>query len=333
MRTLHGAVPEFGTGLRELADGVYAWTQPNGSWGETNAGAVRGDGEAFVVDTLWDLGQSRRFVGALTDELAGVPITAAVNTHADGDHWWGNAALPGSALIHASETSIGAMGEQTPGRMARLHRGASRGRALPFAPGRLARYVDGMLGPFEHGAVSLRLPDTSFTGTRELEVGGRAVRLRELGPAHTGSDVVAHVPDAGLVFCGDLLFIGVAPVCWHGPVTGWIRALDALLALDAHTYVPGHGPPCGPDRVRELREYFTWLVEAGGRAFAAGADVRTAAARLLADRGFARFARWHDPERLAITLEVVRRDYLGLSAPVTGTAGLARTFGNCAALR
>ncbi|WP_020498360.1 MBL fold metallo-hydrolase [Sciscionella marina] len=333
MGTLRGAAGEFATGLTEPADGVYAWLQPNGSWGETNAGAVRGDGEALVVDTLWDLDQARRFLGALTEQLDGTPITAAVNTHEDGDHWWGNAALPGSATVYATEAAIEAMAGDDPARMARLDRLAELGARLPGAAGRLGGYVHGMLGPFEHAVVRTRLPDSPFTGALEVSVGGRPVRFIDLGPAHTRSDVVVHVPDADLVFCGDLLFIGVAPVCWHGPVTGWISALDRLLALGARTHVPGHGPPCGPGRVRELRDYFCWLVEAGGRAFAAGADVRTAARRLLDDRGNAAFAHWHDQERLAITLETVRRDYLGLGPPSREPAALARLLGTCAALR
>ena len=86
------------------------------------------------------------------------------------------------------------------------------------------------------------LPTRTFDGELELFVGERSVKLIELGPAHTGGDVVVHLPDAGVVFTGDLLFHGGHPVIWAGPIANWIAACERIADLGASTVVPGHGP-------------------------------------------------------------------------------------------
>ena len=82
----------------------------------------------------------------------------------------------------------------------------------------MGRFVGEALGPFSFREVRLRRPDRTFRGELALEVGGREVRLIEVGPAHTPGDLIVHVPDTRVVFAGDILFIGVTPVMWAGPV-------------------------------------------------------------------------------------------------------------------
>ena len=63
-RSLHGAPARYAAGLQELGEDVWAWLQPNGGLGESNAGLVRGEGESLLVDTLWDLRLTARDAGA-----------------------------------------------------------------------------------------------------------------------------------------------------------------------------------------------------------------------------------------------------------------------------
>jgi cyclase len=77
-----------------VASGVFAWLQPNGGWGESNAGLVVGDGEALLIDTLWGPPLAERMLAAIGERVR-VPITTVVNTHSDGDHTWGNQLLDG----------------------------------------------------------------------------------------------------------------------------------------------------------------------------------------------------------------------------------------------
>jgi glyoxylase-like metal-dependent hydrolase (beta-lactamase superfamily II) len=94
-----------------------------------------------------------------------------------------------------------------------------------------------------------------------VEVGGRRIDLLNLGPAHTAADSVVHVPDAGVLFGGDLLFIGCTPIVWAGPIANWVAACDAMIALDAPTVVPGHGPVTDPDGIRAVRGYLVHVAE------------------------------------------------------------------------
>jgi len=52
LRTRLGKAPDYPEGLYDLHNGVYAWMVPNGSWGESNAGLVVGEGETLLVDTF-----------------------------------------------------------------------------------------------------------------------------------------------------------------------------------------------------------------------------------------------------------------------------------------
>ncbi|HUQ55924.1 MBL fold metallo-hydrolase [Lentzea sp.] len=104
--------------------------------------------------------------------------------------------------------------------------------------------------PFEGRLVA---PTHTFRDTVTLDVGGRRVDLHHFGPAHTSHDVVVHVPDAGVVFAGDLVEQG-APA-QAGPdatPSNWRRVLDRMLELDPRIVVPGHGNPVDARFVREM---------------------------------------------------------------------------------
>ena len=119
--TLAGAPARFPGGLREVAPRTWAWLQPNGGLGESNAGLVVGDGASLLVDTLWDERLTRRMLDAMAPALADAPLRRAFVTHPDGDHWWGNAALPPEVRDR------GAAGLRPRDARARRRRGCSTG--------------------------------------------------------------------------------------------------------------------------------------------------------------------------------------------------------------
>ena len=73
-------------GLHEVADGTYAYLQPDGGWGWSNAGLVVGDGASLLVDTLFDLRLTSEMLSATGPAVRTAPISTLVNTHANGDH-------------------------------------------------------------------------------------------------------------------------------------------------------------------------------------------------------------------------------------------------------
>ena len=325
--TLTGRPARFAKGLAEIGDGVWAWLQPNGAWGEANAGLVAGDDEALLVDTLWDERLAAEMLLAMQPVLEGRPIRTVVNTHSDGDHWWGNHQVPPAAEIVTSAASRSTMEEESgPGELARLARTAALAGRLPGPLRPLGRYVGAMLAPFDFAGVTPRCPDRTFSGAETLTAGGREVRLIEVGPAHTPGDAIVVVPDAGVVFAADVLFVGATPVMWHGPLEGWIRALDVLLGQDAEVFVPGHGPVSGRAEVQDLRDYMTWIGQVVADEHALGRTATEAARALVRSREFDRWRDWENPERILITATTVHRA-LGGDEPVGGSpAARARLF-------
>lgn len=316
-----GAPARFEGGLREVAPGTWAWLQPNGELGESNAGLVVGDGAALLVDALWDRPLTRRMLGAMAPLLADAPLRAAFVTHADGDHWWGACELPAGCELLATAGCIEAMRRESPPRaVAALTRALGLARRLPGRPGAVAGRGHAAFAPFAFGGLKLRHPDRAVADGAELDAGGRLVRVHEVGPAHTANDAFVHVPDAGVVFAADMLFVGVAPIMWHGPVEGWIGALERMLALDASVYVPGHGPPCGRAEVEAVLDYWRWLRAGVVEQRAAGRSPGEAARALLRSPEAARWADWDGRERIRVSVETIYRNLDGRSTELSPPA-------------
>ena len=157
---------------------------------------------------------------------------------------------------------------------------------------------------FDFASVIERLPTESFSGAHELRVGDRGVNLIELGPAHTLGDTIAHVPDAGVVFTGDLLFIEGTPIMWDGPVANWLTACDRIVELGARVIVPGHGPVTDESGVRDVQRYLTYVRDEARQRFDAGMD-ETAAAD---DIDLTDFRDWGDAERIAVNVATIYRE-------------------------
>jgi glyoxylase-like metal-dependent hydrolase (beta-lactamase superfamily II) len=312
--------------------GCHAWIQPNGEWFESNAGLVVGNGESALVDTLADLALTHAMLAALGPLTDGAPIRTLVNTHSDADHVDGNQLLADAEIV-SSRRSAELIRRQDPGSFkgfARLAQGMRLvGRLplpvvgslpLPVLPRVRLRpigdYIGDMLAPFDFDGIDVAAPTREFEGELSLDVGGRKLRLKEVGPAHTPGDLIVHVPDAGVVYAGDILFVGATPVMWAGPVINWIEAIDTLLALDADTFVPGHGPPCGREEAEAVKRYWVWLEAAARHRFGLGMSAWEAARDIALSPEFAthEWAEWFGPERIVInvhTLDRERRGQLG----------------------
>lgn len=322
---LHPAPARFEGGLSEVGPGIHAWLQPNGLLGESNTGLVIGDGASLLIDTLWDPRLTHRMLTAMAPLTEKAPIETLVNTHSDGDHWWGNQEVRGAEII-ATESASAVMDAQSPTEMRRF--GALAGAlrlagSMPFPYPRrddvavIAAYVTEALAPFSFDEVRLVPPTRTFSRELELDVAGREVRLFEVGPAHTPGDLIVWVPDAKVVIAADILFIGVTPIMWAGPLASWVAALERLLEFGAERFVPGHGPVCGPDEVRRLIEYWRWLDQAAGPRLDAGSSPAETARELvlgdeIAERGF---ADWLAPERTLVSVATIDAHRLGAAKP------------------
>ena len=210
--------------LVEVADGVFAWLQPDGTWWLNNAGAVTGGDGTLVVDTCATEDRTRRFLAAVGAATGGAPVRFAVNTHEHGDHTYGNSVLPAETALIGHEI----MRQQL--------------LVDPFieecAP---------VWAPLpDWGSVTRRVPTIVTRTDLTVYSGDRRVDLLHPGhPAHTGGDLVAWLPAERVLFTGDLLFVGLTPLVFAGSVEGALRSLDWIEDFGAEVVVPGHGPVVG----------------------------------------------------------------------------------------
>jgi glyoxylase-like metal-dependent hydrolase (beta-lactamase superfamily II) len=191
-----------------------------------------------------------------------------------------------------------------------------------------------MLEPFDFDGIEIAGPKREFEGELSLEVGGRKLRLAEVGPAHTAGDLIVHIPDAGVVYAGDILFIGATPVMWAGPVINWIDAVDRLLALDADTYVPGHGPVCGREEAEAVKRYWVWLEAAARHRFGLGMSAWEAARDIALSPEFDTYewSRWSAPERIVVNVHTLERERRGELGGEASARDLVNLFSRVALL-
>jgi cyclase len=255
--------------LVEVADGVYAYVQPDGSWWINTTGIVVGRSGVLCIDTCATELRTRAFLDAV-DALAGPGRRTLVNTHHHGDHTNGNCLLPYATIIGHEHC-----------RQSVLETGILR--------------PDGIFEPVDWGAVELAPPFVTFERRLNVYVDDLLVELHHFGTAaHTTNDVVAWIPERRVLFTGDLVFNGGTPFVLMGSVAGTLMVLDRLLEFDPAVLVPGHGPPGGLEIIDTVGEYLRLVQDTAEAATAAGLSPLDAARQV--DLGG--FASLTDPERM-----------------------------------
>jgi len=307
-------------GLHDLGNGCFAYLQPDGSWGWSNAGLVVEGRASLLVDTLFDLALTREMLAAMRAAApAAATIDTLVNTHSNGDHTYGNQLVAGAEIV-ASTACFEEMREQ----------------GQPLAPGSIrrdwqrfgeaGRFFHEVMGSlFDWQGIILTLPTRRFDGALTVRVGAKEVRLIEVGPAHTRGDVIVHVLADRTLFTGDMLFIDGHPLVWAGPVANWIKACDLMLGLDVETVVPGHGPITDKAGIRAVKGYFEYLLAEARKRYDAGMDEVSATRDIAMDR----YNDWIDPERIVVNVAACYRDFRGdTTTPDTMTlrARMARAY-------
>jgi cyclase len=286
----------FERGLHEVADGVWAYLQPDGSWGYSNSGLVAGDGTSLLVDTLFDLRLTREMLDSMRAVTELQPIETVVNTHANGDHCYGNQ-LVRDARIFSSEAAAGEMDDVPPPLLhafKQLDLGEDGNQ-----------FVADAFGPFTFDDIESVPPTDVFSGSLTVDVGGRSVTLEEVGPAHTLGDVIAWLPDGDVVFTGDILFHGSTPIMWAGPIGNWIAACRRIRELQPRVVVPGHGPLADVEGVARFERYLEWIDREATQRYEAGMSAIDAAW----DIELGEYADWGDWERTIVNVDTI---YAGL---------------------
>ena len=201
----------------EVGDRVFTWRFP---FLDQQIGVVLGGRDVLVIDTRSAPSHARE-VAANLRELTHNPVSIVVDTHWHWDHTFGNSAFrPAPIWGHALVVDrLKAQGAATISRIA---------AGIPEIAADLAEVV---IDP----------PDQTFTERATVLVGDRVVELSYHGRGHTNTDIVAFVPDADVLFAGDLLENDATPSFGDGYPLEWADTAERLLPLASGAVVPGHG--------------------------------------------------------------------------------------------
>lgn len=245
-----GQVPDVTERWREVGDRVYVRRHHDM---DLNVGLVVGDGACLVVDTRATQEQGRELAEAV--RLVTQHPWTVVDTHFHFDHSFGNAAFrPASIWGHRRCVEIlESGGAAMRDRLVERYREAGD-------PEKVAQLMATIVDP----------PDQPVDDAATLAVGGRPVQLRHLGRGHTDNDLVVLVPDADLMFAGDLVEQGAPPQFGGGFPLDWPATAEALLTLVTGPVVPGHGAVVDRAFVEGQRDELARLAEVARRAHAAG---------------------------------------------------------------
>jgi cyclase len=258
--------------LEEPAPGVFAYLQLHGQWGLNNAGFITSPTGTTLIDTCFTERRARALRDAVDRTAPDAPVRALINTHHHGDHTHGN-------YVFAPATIIG-------------HE-KCREEIIATGLGTTAMWPD-----TDWGHIEIAPPNVTFSDQLTVYAGNLEVQLIYVGPAHTTNDVIAWIPEHGLVFAGDTVFNGGTPFCVFGSLAGSFGALEVIRALEPRTIVPGHGPVCGPEILDNVKAYLTFVArtaEAGHKAGVSPLD-------LARDTDLGDFAALHDSERFVPNL-------------------------------
>jgi glyoxylase-like metal-dependent hydrolase (beta-lactamase superfamily II) len=188
-------------------------------------GLVVGDESCLVIDTGISADAGFAYATAIR-ELTDLPWQIAY-THDHFDHWFGTAAFGESAVWAVADGAhyVRFGDEQRRRWVAEYRRDGREEDARRIAASRLVP------------------PNCRVQGAVGLDLGGRTVVLRQAGVAHSDNDMVVEVPDAGVLFAGDLLEQGAPPSYSAAYPIEWPQAVEYLLSWKPKVVVPGHGEP------------------------------------------------------------------------------------------
>jgi cyclase len=283
--------------LEEIAPQVFTCLQEEPGLGRSNSGLInRGGG--LVVDTFWDLPHTREMIGHYSKVWA-APARRVVNTHYNGDHCWGNQLFPQADII-GHRRCAESFSKENPAALQALKTADVSGRP---ALARLGR----ALAPWDFSGIELTPPSVLFDDRFDIQLDTTLAELIYLGPAHTDSDVIVHLPQERVVFAGDVVFRHCTPIGWEGTYARWIEALDYIISLNPDVVVPGHGPVSGIEGAREMKEYLHHVREQAKGFFDQGLTNAEASRRI--DLG--PYEAWDEPERLFFNVERAYREFRG----------------------
>lgn len=233
--------------MKKVGEGVYAAIGADGGKAGSNAGFVVGSNGVLVVDTFEGVEPAQALLAEIK-KVTNLPIRFVVNTHYHLDHTGGNAVFSQAGATIIAQHNL---------------RGWLRTENLKFFGANPKPEQKAMVA-------ALVLPDETYTEAVDIYLGVRQVQVRYM-LGHTGGDSVVIVPDANVVFGGDLVWQRHLPNLIDATTSEWVKTLEKLLAdHPSATFVSGHGDVATVADVRDFHDYLVTLRDNIAKAQAAG---------------------------------------------------------------
>ena len=242
---LPAAGPDFR--LQQIGKGVWAAIVNDEGLAGGNAGFVIGDDGVAVIDTFQDPRPAKALLTEIR-KITPLPIRFVVNTHYHLDHVNGNDVFAAAGATIVAHRNVRAWMRTENIKML----------DPPVTAEKKARVA------------SLTLPTVVHDGHVDLYLGSRRIDVRYY-PGHTGGDSVVSIPDAHVVFCGDMLWKQHVPNLIDASTGAWVESLDRMQKdYGPSTWVPGHGDVASGQDVLIFRKYLADLRAGVKREQAAG---------------------------------------------------------------
>jgi cyclase len=220
--------------------GHDVWAAIDNAKGEAgaNAGFVIGDNGVAVVDTFENPEAAKQLLAEIRKRTK-LPIKFVVNTHYHIDHVAGNRIFQEAGAVVLAQHNVRTW----------IHTENLKFFGKDIKPEEKTKVAE------------LGSPDIVYDVGTTLFLGSRSINVR-VSPGHTGGDSVVLIPDATVVFCGDLFWRNTLPNLIDATTTAWLSTLDALsAAAPTATFVPGHGDVGTSSDVKAFRGYLADLRE------------------------------------------------------------------------
>ncbi|HEY1938223.1 MAG TPA: MBL fold metallo-hydrolase [Candidatus Angelobacter sp.] len=233
--------------VKKVGEGIYAAIGSDAGKAGSNAGFIIGSNGVVVIDTFEDPAPARDLLAEIR-KITDLPIRFVVNTHYHLDHTGGNAVFAKAGATILAHRNV---------------REWLRTENLKFFGANPKPEQKAMVE-------ALALPDEVYSDAVDIYLGTRQIQVRYM-LGHTGGDSVVIVPDADVIFAGDLVWQRHLPNLIDATTSDWVKSLDKLLAdHPSGTFVSGHGDVATVSDVRDFHDYLVTLRDAVAKAQAAG---------------------------------------------------------------
>jgi cyclase len=291
--------------MKQVSESCFAVLNEKNRVCDANSGLInRGGG--VVIDTQSDLGHARQMIDMFGKVWTARP-KRVINTHEDADHVWGNQLFEDAEIIAHRSVPERMKLVADPKESQKLLHGVghllTRLVIKTLHPGIVAAGQQ-LLEDYDFDGIELVLPTTLFDTRYELDLDSTEAHLIHVGPCHQVGDTIIHVPSEGVVFAGDVLFRQCTPMGWTGSYERWFTCLDLIAELDPEAIVPGHGPLCGMEGVRDMKAYLQYVRDESKKCFDEGLPSLEAAKRIE----FGPYGEWRAPGRLYMNVERAYRE-------------------------